>query len=123
MLQNKLAVESAKIEDIKSLERNAKKHPPEQIEQIKNSIKAFGFNDPIAVDENSIIIEGHGRLEAAKKLGMEDVPIIRLDHLNKSQKKAYIIAHNKLCMNSDFDIDKLKLEFADIEKDDWELTG
>ena len=78
------------INTIKPYEKNAKRHPKKQIEQIKKSIQEFGFNDPIAIDENNIIIEGHGRYEALKELDYKDVECIRLSHLTEEQKKAYI---------------------------------
>ena len=104
-----------KIEDLKPYEKNAKQHPQEQIEQIKKSIEQFGMNDPIAVwGEKNIIVEGHGRLEALKQLGVTEVPCIRLDHLTDEERKAYTLAHNKLTMNSDFDLDILNDELDEI---------
>ncbi|ACC98512.1 DNA modification methylase [Elusimicrobium minutum Pei191] len=93
---------------------NAKEHPQSQIDQIKASILEFGFNDPIAIDENFVIIEGHGRYEALKQLGHKEVEVIQLSHLSKVQKKQYILAHNKIALNTGFDIEKLKLETAAI---------
>lgn len=106
------------IEDIKPYENNAKMHPQEQIEQIKKSIIEFGNNDPIAIDENNIIIEGHGRYEALKQLEYKEVECIRLSHLDEEQKKAYILVHNKLTMNTGFDIDVLNAELGQIENID-----
>lgn len=103
------------IEDIKPYENNAKLHPQEQIEQIKKSILEFGNNDPIAIDENNVIIEGHGRYEALKQLNYDEVECIRLSHLTEEQKKAYILVHNKLTMNTGFDIDLLNEELEQIE--------
>ena len=104
-----------KIEDLKPYEKNAKLHPQEQIEQIKKSIEQFGMNDPIAVwGEKNIIVEGHGRLEALKQLNVKEVPCIRLDHLTDEERKAYTLAHNKLTMNSDFDLDILNDELDEI---------
>ena len=104
-----------KIEDLKPYEKNAKLHPQEQIEQIKKSIEQFGMNDPIAVwGEENIIVEGHGRLEALKQLNAKEVPCIRLDHLTDEERKAYTLAHNKLTMNSDFDLDMLNDELDEI---------
>lgn len=104
-----------KINDLKPYEKNAKLHPQEQIEQIKKSIEQFGMNDPIAVwGEENTIVEGHGRLEALKELGYDEVPCIRLDHLTDEERKAYTLAHNKLTMNSDFDIDILNSELDNI---------
>lgn len=102
---------------------NAKKHPDYQINQICNSINQFGFNDPIAVDEDNVIIEGHGRLLAAQQLGIDTVPVIRLDYLDEDAKKAYILAHNKLTMNSGFNIDILNAELESIETLDMSEFG
>ncbi len=103
------------IKDIKPYKNNAKIHTKEQIEQIKKSIQQFGMNDPIAVwgDEN-LIVEGHGRLEALKQLGYQEVECIRLDHLTDEERRAYTLAHNKLTMNTDFDFDILNDELDSI---------
>jgi DNA modification methylase len=117
-----LKIEYVDIDSIKPYKNNAKLHPQEQIEQIKKSIEQFGMDDPIGVWKDEIV-EGHGRLIACKELGMETVPIIRLDHLTDEQRKAYTLAHNKLTMNSDFDIDLLNQELASIENIDMEDFG
>ena len=109
-----MRIELLAIDKIKKYENNAKLHPREQIEQIKKSILEFGNNDPIAVDENNVIIEGHGRYLALSELGYTDIEVIRLSHLTDEQKKAYILAHNKLTMNSGFDMEVLELELEDI---------
>jgi hypothetical protein len=108
-----LKIEYINIDELKPYANNAKLHPEEQIEQIKKSIKQFGMNDPIGIWKNEIV-EGHGRLIACKELGFTEVPIIRLDHLNDEERKAYTLAHNKLTMNSDFDLDILASELDDI---------
>lgn len=110
---DKLKIEYIDINTIKPYKNNAKEHPEEQIKQIKKSIEQFGMDDPIGVWNNEIV-EGHGRLIACKELGMTEVPIIRLDHLSDEERKAYTLAHNKLTMNSDFDIDILNSELDDI---------
>ena len=109
-----MKIEKININEVKSYENNAKLHPPEQIEQIKRSIKEFGNSDPIAIDENNMIIEGHGRYRALKELGFKEIEVIKLTHLNEQQKKAYILAHNKLTMNTGFDFDTLNLELDSI---------
>ena len=113
---DKLKIEYVDINSIKPYEKNAKLHPEEQIEQIKKSIEQFGMDDPIAIWKDEIV-EGHGRLIACKELGYTEVPIIRLDHLTDEERKAYALAHNKLTMNSDFDIDILDSEIAEIDID------
>ena len=118
-----MKIELLTIDKIKMYENNAKLHPREQIEQIKKSILEFGNNDPIAVDEHNVIIEGHGRFVALKELGYDEVEIIRLSHLTDEQKRAYILAHNKLTMNSGFDMDILELELEDITNIDMEDFG
>ncbi len=118
-----MKIEKISIEEIKPYENNAKLHPTEQIEQIKKSIEEFGKNDPIAIDENNVIIEGHGRLEALKQLDFKEVELIRLTHLNEQQKKAYILAHNKLTMNTEFDFDTLNLELDSIVNFDMSDFG
>lgn len=100
---------------------NAKLHPHEQVDQIANSISEFGNNDPIAVwhneDGEPEIVEGHGRLMALRKLGIETAPVIFLDHLTDEQRRAYALVHNKLTMNSDFDFEILADELASITLD------
>lgn len=103
--------------DIVPYENNVKLHPKEQIEQIKKSIVDFGNNDPIAVDENNVIIEGHGRFEALKELGYEEAECIVLTGLTEDQKNAYRLVHNKLTMNSDFDMKGLEEELNKINMD------
>lgn len=112
-----LKVEYVKTEELKPYANNAKLHPAQQVEQIKESIREFGFNDPIAVWKDNEIIEGHGRLIASMELGIEEVPIIRLDELTDEQRKAYALVHNKLTMNSDFDETLLNMELEEIGVD------
>lgn len=109
-----MEIEIVSIHDLVPYGNNAKEHPKEQIEQIKKSIIDFNNNDPIAIDENNVIIAGHGRYTALKELGYEQVECIRLDHLNDDQKKAYRLVHNKLTMNSDFNFDLLEEELKTI---------
>ena len=110
-----LQIELVPITAIRPYENNAKIHTPEQIEQIKNSILEFGNNDPIAIDGEGVIIEGHGRWMALKALGYEEVEVIRLGHLTEEQRKAYTLVHNKLTMNTGFDLDILAEELQAIE--------
>ena len=110
-----LQIELVPITDIRPYENNAKIHTREQIEQIKKSIVEFGNNDPIAIDGDGVIIEGHGRLMALQELGYTEVEVIRLAHLTEEQRKAYTLIHNKLTMNTGFDLDILATELQAIE--------
>lgn len=105
------------IHELKPYANNAKKHPDDQIEQIKKSIRDFGFNDPVAIWKNNEVIEGHGRLMAALELGMDEVPVIRLDHLTDDKRKAYALIHNKLTMNTPLDKGIIQIELNDIGMD------
>lgn len=113
-----LKVEYLDVADLKPYEKNAKIHTQEQIEQIKQSIKEFGMNDPIGVwGSENLIVEGHGRLLACQQLGMKEVPIIRLDDLTDDQRRAYTLIHNQTTMNTGFDIDILNEELDNIDID------
>ena len=101
--------------------RNARTHDDAQIAQIAGSIKEFGFNNPILIDKDNGIIAGHGRVMAARKLGLTEVPTILLDHLSETQRKAYILADNRIAINSTWDNEMLSLELSDI-KDDINLA-
>lgn len=117
MTKKKLKIEYIPIDDLIPYEKNAKIHTQEQVEQIKASIEEFGMNDPIAIWKDNVIIEGHGRLLACKELGFKEVPIIRLDELTDDERKAYTLVHNKLTMNTDFDLDILNDELENINLD------
>lgn len=119
---NDLNIEYLPIEEIKPYENNAKIHTPEQIEQIKKSIEDFGFNDPVAIWHETIV-EGHGRIIAAKELGIKEIPVIRLDHLTDEERRAYMLVHNKLTMNTDFDISMLDVELDNITDIDMSAFG
>ena len=109
------------INDIKPYEKNAKKHPAKQIKQVAESIKEFGFNQPIVVDSNNVIIVGHGRFEAAKLLGLQDVPTIQVN-LTEEQAKAYRLADNKL-NESEWDMDLAIGELKELSEQIFNLTG
>lgn len=105
--------------------RNARTHSEQQVNQIAASIREFGFTNPVLVDEQNGLIAGHGRLQAAIKLGMDELPCIRLVGLSEAQKRALVLADNKLAMNAGWDLDLLKVELTDLDADGFnlELTG
>lgn len=117
-----MQVEYVDIDSIKPYENNTRLHTTDQINQIMESIKEFGNNDPIGVWHNEIV-EGHGRYEALKKLGYKEIPIIRLDNLTDEQRKAYGIVHNKLTDNSEFDFSKLDAELEKLKDIDMSQFG
>ena len=103
---------------------NARKHAPEDIDQIKASIEADGFLDPIGIwGDQNIIVEGHGRQIAAKELGLDKVPCIRLDHLTDTQRRDYAIRHNRTAELSGWDFGKLEEEIARLEIEGVDLSG
>jgi DNA modification methylase len=120
---NELKIISVPLSDIKPFAKNAKLHPKEQVAQIVASINEYGFNDPIAISEDNEIIEGHGRLLAVKELGYTEVPCIRLSHLTEAQRRAYILAHNKLTMNTGFDTDILLGELAFLKDNAEDISA
>ena len=124
MNSTKLSVEYLPVGALRPYERNARKHRKEDVQGIVNSIRQFGFDDPIGIwGPDNLIVEGHGRLLAAKQLGMETVPCIRLDHLNDEQRRAYALAHNKTAENSEWDFDILPEELESIVDIDMSKFG
>lgn len=120
-----LAVKYRNVGDIKGYDRNARTHSDEHVAQIAASIEEFGFNNPILIDETSTIIAGHGRLAAAQRLGLDSVPCIVLAHLTDAQRRAYILADNKLALNAGWDEELLRSELLDLQGEgvDLELIG
>lgn len=110
------------VERLVPYERNARTHSPEQVAQIAASILEFGFTNPILVASDAGIIAGHGRLEAAKHLGLAEVPVVVLDHLTPAQRRAYVIADNQLALISGWDDQLLKAELADLGSLEFDLT-
>lgn len=100
---------------------NARTHPEHQIEQIIKSIKEFGFNNPVLVDASGGLISGHGRIIAAKRMGIKQVPVVELAHLTPAQKKAFILADNKTALGSGWDLDILAGELESLLSDDFDL--
>ena len=109
-------------DDLRPYARNARVHSKKQIGQIAESIKRFGFTNPILVDEKSNVIAGHGRLAAALELGMAEVPTIKLSHLTEKERQAYILADNKLAENAAWDNELLALELSDLSELDFDLS-
>jgi ParB-like chromosome segregation protein Spo0J len=120
-----MQVEQISIEKLIPYVNNARTHSDAQVAQIAASIKEFGFNNPVLIADDNSIIAGHGRVMAARKLGKGTVPAVRLSHLTEMQRKAYILADNKLALNADWDNSQLAIELDDL-KDlgfDTDLTG
>lgn len=110
-----MQIETSLISDLIPYANNARTHSDEQVTQIASSIKEFGFNNPILIDKDNGIIAGHGRLEAAKKLGYTEVPTIKLEHLTDTQRKAFILADNRIALNSGWDTTLLSLELKELD--------
>lgn len=124
MKQHKLKIEYLNVDELTPYENNARKHDDDDVSKIENSIEQFDFNDPIGVwGKDNIIVEGHGRLMAAKQAGLTEVPCIRLDHLTEEQRKAYTLAHNKTAENSSWNPDMLEKELASIPDIDMSDFG
>ena len=112
------------VGEITPYEGNARKHGKKDVEAIRQSIEADGFNDPLAVwGERNIIVEGHGRLMAAKELGMKTLPCIRLDHLTDEQRREYAIRHNRAAEFSTWDFALLEEEMAQLEMEGVDMSG
>jgi len=110
-----------KVSDLIPYVNNSRTHSDEQVNQVASSIKEFGFTSPVLIDESGGIIAGHGRVMAAKKLNLEEVPCITLEGLTEAQRKAYIIADNQLPLNAGWDLDKLKLEIDTLTELDFDI--
>lgn len=110
-----------KLDRLKAYEKNSRTHSPAQVSQVAASIKEFGFTNPILVDSSDGIIAGHARLLAAKELRLESVPVIVLDHLTDAQRRAYVIADNKLALNAGWDLEILSQELADLSAEGFGL--
>lgn len=114
-----------KINELKPYENNSRTHNESQIKQICKSIKEYGWTNPVLIDEKGMIIAGHGRVEAGKKLDIKEVPCIVLSGLTEAQKKAYVIADNKMALNAGWNEESLKTELENLKELDFdlELTG
>lgn len=123
--ERNLKVEMRKVSDLIPDPKNLKTHPDTQIEHLCASIEEFGFNDPIGIDENNNVIEGHGRLQAAKKLRLLEVPVLVVSGLTDRERIGYAIAHNQTTMNTGLDTDKVREEFAmmSVSADEYPSLG
>src|SRR6266481_3763693 len=120
-----MVVETVSLSKLRPYTKNARTHSKKQISQIAESIKRFGFTNPVLISDDDEIIAGHGRVAAAKILGIESVPTVRLSHLNDAQRRAYVIVDNKLALNAGWDRELLAIELqglVDLDVD-VEITG
>lgn len=118
----KQQIEYIETEKLVPYARNSRTHSDEQVQQIMGSIKEFGFTNPVLVDGDGVIIAGHGRTMAAQRLGMKEVPCLRLSHLTEAQKRAYVIADNKLALNAGWNDEMLALELRNLRDEDFDLS-
>lgn len=119
-----MKIEDISIEKLTMYDKNAKKHEGKDISIIKESIEKFGFNDPVGVwGEKNTIVEGHGRVLAAKELGIKTIPCIRLDYLSDEERRGYALAHNKTAEFSQWDFNILDAEIAELNNIDFEKLG
>ena len=116
-----MQVELIAVDNLTPYARNARTHSPDQIAQIAASIAEFGFTNPILIGEDSVIIAGHGRLMAAQRLGLAEVPVIRLAHLSAVQRRALVIADNRIAENAGWDEELLRSELAALQGLDFDL--
>ena len=119
---NNSILEHLSVESLIPYARNSRTHSEEQVAQLAGSIREFGFTNPVLIGADNDIIAGHGRVMAARKLGLEQVPCIRLGHLSETQKRAYIIADNKLALNAGWDDELLSLELSDLRSENFDLN-
>jgi hypothetical protein len=119
---NDLKVRVVNIDALLPYANNARVHSTEQINQIAMSISEFGFNVPCLVDKNNILIAGHGRVLAAKSLGIEEVPVIYIEHLNEDQIRAFRIADNKIAENSSWNIETLEFELGALREANFDIS-
>jgi ParB-like chromosome segregation protein Spo0J len=109
------------IDQLRPWPRNARTHSRKQIKQIAESIRLFGFTNPVLIDGENSILAGHGRVEAARQLGMTAVPCLRVNHLSPAEKRAYVLADNKLALNAGWDEELLALELQELMDADIEF--
>ena len=117
-----LQIEQLSVDDLIPYAKNSRTHSPEQVAQIAASIREFGFTNPVLIDSEGGIIAGHGRVLAARKLKLEQVPCIMLDHLTDTQRRAYVIADNKLALNAGWDDELLAIELHELNAADFDMA-
>lgn len=115
-------MQTRKIADLKPYENNARTHSQEQIAEIGQSIREFGFNNPVLIDEKDNVIAGHGRIMAAKQIGMDTIPVMVLSHLSDTKKRAYILADNRIALNAGWSPELLRAEFESLLNDGFDVT-
>lgn len=115
-------IEHLHVATLHAWENNARTHSDEQIEQIARSIREYGWTNPVLIDEHDQIIAGHGRVAAARRLGIHTVPCLRLDFMDAAQKRAYVIADNQLALKAGWDFDLLRLELGDLRDVGFDLA-
>jgi hypothetical protein len=116
------SLELVPIDELIPYAKNSRTHSADQVAQIAASIKEFGFTNPVLIDDEGGIIAGHGRVQGARKLGMDAIPCLRLSGLTEAQKRAYVIADNKLALNAGWDDDMLRLELTELKDADFDLS-
>lgn len=121
--QKSIRYELRNVDDLIPYARNARTHSPEQITKLASSIKEFGFISPVIISEDGGILAGHGRVMAAKKLGIEKVPCIIESHLTQAQKRAYILADNRLALDAGWDDEMLKIEIQELSQSEFDLQS
>lgn len=121
-MSHKIKITHLKTAALIPYARNSRTHSESQVAQIAASIREFGFTNPILVDGDNGIIAGHGRVLAARALGLNEVPCIIMTHLTEAQKRAYVIADNSLALNSGWDVEMLKVEMNDLRDDDFDVS-
>jgi ParB-like chromosome segregation protein Spo0J len=117
-----LAIQYRQVRDLIPYARNSRTHSDEQVAQIAGSIREFGWTNPVLIDGDAGIIAGHGRVLAAQRLGLKEVPTIQLDHMTEAQRRAYVIADNKLALNAGWDDDALRVELRDLTESHFDIT-
>ena len=115
-------IEQIPLKKLTLYARNSRVHSEIQISQLASSIKEFGFTNPVLIDDGNDIIAGHGRVLAATKLGLDEVPCIRLSHLTEYQRRAYVIADNQLALNATWNFDMLSVEIDELNDGKYDIS-